>query len=159
MRAAVRRRLVLLCALTFLSTCAFVLLRPHFTTFLSEQILPGTALSWLGAVFVVPSVVAVLVLPLGPRIAGSPRLGLYLVIALAAMAVTAFGQGAATTLAVLIAARVVYGLACYVVDIAVDKAALGEGEFDVQARAVPLADVEQAWTQAAASRDRLVLVP
>lgn len=127
-RAAVRRRLVMLCALTFLSTVAFVLLRPYFTTFLSEGLMPGSSLSWLGAVFVVPSIVAVLVLPLGDRIARAPRLSLYLVLALAAMAVTAAGQAAAATLAVLIGARVVYGLACYVVDIAVDKAALGEGD-------------------------------
>jgi NADPH:quinone reductase-like Zn-dependent oxidoreductase len=37
-------------------------------------------------------------------------------------------------------------------------AAVAEGAFDVRARAVPLAEVEQAWT-AAATSDRIVLVP
>lgn len=127
-RAAARRRLLILCALTFLSTCAFVLLRPHFTTFVAARLAPGASLWWLGAVFVVPSVVAVLVLPLGPRIARSRRLGLYLALALVAMAVTALGQAAATTVAILVGARIAYGLACYVIDIAVDQAALGEGD-------------------------------
>lgn len=127
-RAAARQRLLLLCALTFLSTCAFVLLRPHFTTFVAERISPDAPLWWLGVVFVVPSLVAVLVLPLGPRIARAPRLGLYLALALAAMAATALGQAVATTAALLIGARIAYGLACYVIDIAVDQAALGEGD-------------------------------
>ncbi|WP_200799966.1 zinc-binding dehydrogenase [Jatrophihabitans endophyticus] len=38
-------------------------------------------------------------------------------------------------------------------------AAVADGAFDVRARAVPLADVEQAWTAAADSTDRIVLVP
>jgi NADPH:quinone reductase-like Zn-dependent oxidoreductase len=37
--------------------------------------------------------------------------------------------------------------------------AVAAGEFDVRARAVPLAEVEQAWTAAAATADRIVLVP
>lgn len=127
-RIAARRRLAILCALTFLSTCAFVLLRPHFTTFVADRLAPGAPLWWLGAVFVVPSLVAVLVLPFGSRIARAPRLGGYLVLALAVMAATALGQGIATTAAFLIAARIAYGLACYVIDIAVDQAALGEGD-------------------------------
>jgi len=36
-------------------------------------------------------------------------------------------------------------------------AAVADGAFDVRARAVPLADVEQVWT--AATSDRIVLVP
>jgi NADPH:quinone reductase-like Zn-dependent oxidoreductase len=38
-------------------------------------------------------------------------------------------------------------------------AAVAKGTFDVQARAVRLADVEQAWTDAARTTDRIVLVP
>jgi NADPH:quinone reductase-like Zn-dependent oxidoreductase len=38
-------------------------------------------------------------------------------------------------------------------------AAITKGTFDVRARAVPLADVGQAWTEAARSTDRIVLVP
>ncbi|HEY1919202.1 MAG TPA: zinc-binding alcohol dehydrogenase family protein [Streptosporangiaceae bacterium] len=38
-------------------------------------------------------------------------------------------------------------------------AAVTEGAFDVRARAVPLADVEQAWADAARTTDRIVLVP
>jgi len=37
--------------------------------------------------------------------------------------------------------------------------AIAEGAFDVRARAVPLSEVEQAWTETAASSGRLVLVP
>jgi NADPH:quinone reductase-like Zn-dependent oxidoreductase len=37
--------------------------------------------------------------------------------------------------------------------------AVAEGTFDVRARAVPLTDVEQAWTAAAQTSDRIVLVP
>jgi NADPH:quinone reductase-like Zn-dependent oxidoreductase len=37
--------------------------------------------------------------------------------------------------------------------------AVAEGAFDVRARAVPLSDVEQAWTAAAKTSDRIVLVP
>jgi NADPH:quinone reductase-like Zn-dependent oxidoreductase len=37
--------------------------------------------------------------------------------------------------------------------------AVAAGRFDVRARAVPLADVEQAWTEAGSTRDRLVIVP
>jgi NADPH:quinone reductase-like Zn-dependent oxidoreductase len=37
--------------------------------------------------------------------------------------------------------------------------AVAEGAFDVRARAVPLADVERAWTAAAETSDRIVLVP
>jgi len=37
--------------------------------------------------------------------------------------------------------------------------AVAEGAFDVRARAVPLTDVEQAWTAAAQTSDRIVLVP
>lgn len=37
--------------------------------------------------------------------------------------------------------------------------AVASGAFDVRARAVPLADVEQAWTESLGGRDRLVLVP
>ena len=37
--------------------------------------------------------------------------------------------------------------------------AIAEGAFDVRARAVPLAEVEQAWTAAARTSDRIVLVP
>jgi hypothetical protein len=33
------------------------------------------------------------------------------------------------------------------------------GAFDVDARTMPLADVEQAWAQAAGSSRRLVLLP
>jgi NADPH:quinone reductase-like Zn-dependent oxidoreductase len=38
-------------------------------------------------------------------------------------------------------------------------AAVAKGTFDVQARAVRLADVEQAWTDATRTTDRIVLVP
>lgn len=38
-------------------------------------------------------------------------------------------------------------------------AAVTDGAFDVRARALPLAEVEQAWAAAATSRDRIVLVP
>jgi NADPH:quinone reductase-like Zn-dependent oxidoreductase len=38
-------------------------------------------------------------------------------------------------------------------------AAVATGSFDVRARAVPLADAEQAWTDAANTTDRIVLVP
>ena len=38
-------------------------------------------------------------------------------------------------------------------------AAVAKGSFDVRARAVPLANVEQAWTDAAHTTDRIVLVP
>ncbi len=38
-------------------------------------------------------------------------------------------------------------------------AAVVEGAFDVRARAMPLAEVEQAWTAAAMTSDRIVLVP
>jgi NADPH:quinone reductase-like Zn-dependent oxidoreductase len=38
-------------------------------------------------------------------------------------------------------------------------AAVADGAFDVRARAVPLADVEQAWSEATHTSDRLVLVP
>ncbi|MFT4082829.1 MAG: zinc-binding alcohol dehydrogenase family protein [Nocardioides sp.] len=38
-------------------------------------------------------------------------------------------------------------------------AAIAAGELDVRARAVPLADVEEAWADAGDSRDRIVLVP
>ena len=37
--------------------------------------------------------------------------------------------------------------------------AVAEGAFDVRARAVPLSEVEQAWTAAAKTSDRIVLVP
>jgi NADPH:quinone reductase-like Zn-dependent oxidoreductase len=37
--------------------------------------------------------------------------------------------------------------------------AVGEGAFDVRARAVPLSEVEQTWTSTAGTRDRIVLVP
>ncbi|MBE7195790.1 MAG: zinc-binding alcohol dehydrogenase family protein [Gordonia polyisoprenivorans] len=38
-------------------------------------------------------------------------------------------------------------------------AEINRGTFDIQAKAMPLADVEQAWARAAASSQRLVLVP
>ncbi|GIF50119.1 NADPH:quinone reductase-like Zn-dependent oxidoreductase [Asanoa ferruginea] len=38
-------------------------------------------------------------------------------------------------------------------------AAVAKGDFDVRARAVALADVEQAWAEARKTRDRLVVVP
>lgn len=38
-------------------------------------------------------------------------------------------------------------------------AAVADGAFDVRARAVPLADVERAWTETAGSPDRIVFVP
>jgi NADPH:quinone reductase-like Zn-dependent oxidoreductase len=38
-------------------------------------------------------------------------------------------------------------------------AAVAEGAFDVRARAVPLAEVEQVWTVSAGDTDRIVLVP
>jgi NADPH:quinone reductase-like Zn-dependent oxidoreductase len=38
-------------------------------------------------------------------------------------------------------------------------AAVAEGAFDVRARAVPLTDVERAWTEALHTSDRIVLVP
>lgn len=38
-------------------------------------------------------------------------------------------------------------------------AAVAEGAFDVRARAVPLSEVEQAWTEASHTSDRIVLVP
>lgn len=37
--------------------------------------------------------------------------------------------------------------------------AVAEGAFDIDARLVPLADVEQAWADAAASPQRIVLMP
>ncbi|MET8146079.1 zinc-binding alcohol dehydrogenase family protein [Sphaerisporangium sp. NPDC005288] len=37
--------------------------------------------------------------------------------------------------------------------------AIAGGAFDVRVRALPLADVEQAWTDAATTRDRIVLLP
>ncbi len=37
--------------------------------------------------------------------------------------------------------------------------AVAAGHFDVRARAVPLAEVEQAWTAAAGTGDRIVMVP
>ena len=38
-------------------------------------------------------------------------------------------------------------------------AAVAKGAVDVRARAVPLAEVEQAWADAARTTDRIVLVP
>jgi NADPH:quinone reductase-like Zn-dependent oxidoreductase len=38
-------------------------------------------------------------------------------------------------------------------------AAVADGAFDVRARAVPLAEVEQAWTATAGTADRIVFVP
>jgi hypothetical protein len=38
-------------------------------------------------------------------------------------------------------------------------AAVADGAFDVRARAVPLADVERAWTATAGTSDRIVVVP
>jgi NADPH:quinone reductase-like Zn-dependent oxidoreductase len=38
-------------------------------------------------------------------------------------------------------------------------AAVADGAFDVRARAVPLAEVEQAWTATAGTSDRIVFVP
>ena len=37
--------------------------------------------------------------------------------------------------------------------------AVTEGAFDIRARAVPLAEVEQVWTRDATDGDRIVLVP
>ena len=37
--------------------------------------------------------------------------------------------------------------------------AVADGAFDVRARAVPLAEVEQAWTATAGLADRIVFVP
>jgi NADPH:quinone reductase-like Zn-dependent oxidoreductase len=37
--------------------------------------------------------------------------------------------------------------------------AIADGAFDVRARAVPLAEVERAWTETAGASDRIVLVP
>lgn len=37
--------------------------------------------------------------------------------------------------------------------------AVGRGTFDVRAKAVPLRDVRQAWSEAAAGGDRIVLIP
>jgi NADPH:quinone reductase-like Zn-dependent oxidoreductase len=37
--------------------------------------------------------------------------------------------------------------------------AVADGAFDVRARAVPLAEVEQAWTATAGTQDRIVFVP
>ena len=37
--------------------------------------------------------------------------------------------------------------------------AVAEGAFDIRARAVPLAEVEQVWTAAAVGDDRIVFVP
>jgi NADPH:quinone reductase-like Zn-dependent oxidoreductase len=47
----------------------------------------------------------------------------------------------------------------FVTEIPKIASAVAEGAFDVRARAVPLADVEQAWTAAAQTSDRIVLVP
>jgi MFS family permease len=102
-----------------------VILRPHFTLFLSEGVAPGAPLWLLGAVFVIPSAVAVVLVPLGGRVLASTRRAGWLVAALLAMAVTALGQLGATTLALLVVARAVYGAASYLVDIAIDHAALG----------------------------------
>jgi hypothetical protein len=40
-----------------------------------------------------------------------------------------------------------------------DADAVAHGAFDVLAKAVPLAAVEQAWTSTAGKRDRIVFVP
>lgn len=37
--------------------------------------------------------------------------------------------------------------------------AVADGAFDVRARALPLAEVEQAWTATAGTSDRVVFVP
>jgi hypothetical protein len=38
-------------------------------------------------------------------------------------------------------------------------AAVADNAFDVRARAVPLAEIEQAWTSTAGAADRIVVVP
>jgi MFS family permease len=78
----------------------------------------------LGAVFVVPNAVAVLATSLGGRVAHSPHARLWLIGAAWTLAVTAVLQFASPSLAFLIAARAVHGLAIYLVDVTVDYATL-----------------------------------
>jgi MFS transporter, DHA1 family, multidrug resistance protein len=52
--------LAALLVIGFLTTFAYVLLRPYFTLFLQREIIPGAPLWLLGSIFVLPSAVAVL---------------------------------------------------------------------------------------------------
>jgi DHA1 family multidrug resistance protein-like MFS transporter len=123
-RPAVPVRLYLLCLVTFFATSAIVLIRPHFTMFVDTEIGPGLPLWALGAVFVIPNAVAVLATSLGGRVAHSPHARLWLIGAAWTLAVTAVLQFASPSLAFLIAARAVHGLAIYLVDVTVDYATL-----------------------------------
>jgi MFS family permease len=120
--------LPLLLAIGFLTTFAFVLLRPYFTLFLHEGLAPGASLPLLGAIFVLPSAVAVLSMPFVRRLVAGPHVAAWLLAATALLALTSFGQIAAPTLALLIAVRLIYGLAAYGVDVCLDHAVLCTGD-------------------------------
>lgn len=128
-RPAVPVTLYMLCALTFCATCAIVLIRPHFTTFLDVTLAPGTALWLLGAIFVVPNAVAVLATPLGVRIAHTRHARLWLIGACWMLAITVLAQFVSPSIAILVAMRALHGLAIYLIDVTVDYAVLcGDGD-------------------------------
>ncbi len=117
-------RLYFLCLVTFFATCSIVLIRPHFTVFVDAEVAPGMPLWALGAVFVVPNAVAVLATSLGGRIAHSPHARLWLIAAAWTLAITVVLQFTSSSLAFLVMARAVHGLAIYLIDVTVDYATL-----------------------------------
>lgn len=108
-----------LCGLMFIFYFALVSLRPFFTSYLEAQH-PTVNLTAAGIIFIIPNVMAVLLAPWGQRVAADTKVRDALVWSCFFVLLGTALQSVTGSLLFLIVARVVYGGALFIGEVALD---------------------------------------
>lgn len=113
------RRLVGVAALMFLFYFTFMLLRPFYTRYLAGAF-PGISLKASGLLFVIPSIMAVGIAPFTRRLTADHTIRNLLLGAALVLGLTTLAQLSSPSLGWLVAARVGYGAALFLLEIGID---------------------------------------
>lgn len=111
-------------AVGFLSTFAYILLRPHFSLFIEQTFSSDIPLWQMGALYVLPSAAAVLAMPFMGRWLNGDRANAALIVSSLVLAATAWAQGTSTSWTLFLVSRLVHGLSLYVLEVSLEYAAL-----------------------------------
>lgn len=113
------RRLVGVAALMFVFYFTFMLLRPFYTRYLAGAF-PGISLKASGLLFVIPSILAVGIAPFTRRITTDHTIRRVLLGAALVLGLATLAQLASPSLGWLVAARIGYGAALFLLEIGID---------------------------------------
>ncbi|HEY5705191.1 MAG TPA: MFS transporter [Terrimicrobiaceae bacterium] len=111
--------LACLCAMMFMFYFSLVSLRPFYTSFIESQH-PAVSMTSAGIIFIIPNMMAVLLAPWGQRITTNAKIRDVLIWSCSFVGLCTILQSAAGSLLFLVASRVVYGAALFIVEIALD---------------------------------------